>query len=401
VVAGADQGHEVPIHGEVNTISGGFPRKECARAAVESRQTNSAPDVDLVFSQADLQGVIPHDYDAMVISLIAAGRRVHHVLVDQGSSADVMFLTTFNRLRLSMDQLKPYVRRLYGLTGNEVEVHGYVELSTTFTDNLSSRTTNIRYLVVYAPSAYNILLGRPTLNRLGAVPFIRHMKMKLRSLEGTVITIVSDQKEAKKCYENCLKTRGGIFSITSKPPREDGVTREEIVRENRPEVAEGVVEKEIGGKIFKLGQSLSGELWNQISEVIARHLDAFAWSAADMSDIDPDFQCHHLTMDPSVRPVRQSRQKFNEEKRQVIWEETEKLLKAGHIKEIQYSEWLANVVLVKKANGKWRMCVDFTDLNKACPKDSYPLPSIDALVDRDSWCMLLNFLDAFSATTRS
>ncbi|XP_068476826.1 uncharacterized protein [Phaseolus vulgaris] len=337
----------------------------------------------------------------MVISLIAAGRRVHHVLVDQGSSADVMFLTTFNRLRLSMDQLKPYVRRLYGLTGNEVEVHGYVELSTTFTDNLSSRTTNIRYLVVYAPSAYNILLGRPTLNRLGAVPFIRHMKMKLRSLEGTVITIVSDQKEAKKCYENCLKTRGGIFSITSKPPREDGVTREEIVRENRPEVAEGVVEKEIGGKIFKLGQSLSGELWNQISEVIARHLDAFAWSAADMSDIDPDFQCHHLTMDPSVRPVRQSRQKFNEEKRQVIWEETEKLLKAGHIKEIQYSEWLANVVLVKKANGKWRMCVDFTDLNKACPKDSYPLPSIDALVDRDSWCMLLNFLDAFSATTRS
>ena len=54
---------------------------------------------------------------------------------------------------------------------------------------------------------------------------------------------------------------------------------------------------------------------------------------------------------------------------------------ADHISEIQYLEWLANVVVVKKANGKWRMCVDFTDLNKACPKDSYPLPSIDALVD--------------------
>ena len=54
------------------------------------------------------------------------------------------------------------------------------------------------------------------------------------------------------------------------------------------------------------------------------------------------------------------------------------------------------MVLVKKANGKWRMCVDFTDLNKACPKDSYPLPSIDALVDSASGCRLLNFLDAFS-----
>jgi len=65
--------------------------------------------------------------------------------------------------------------------------------------------------------------------------------------------------------------------------------------------------------------------------------------------------------------------------------------------EIQYPEWLANVVLVKKVNGKWRMCVDFTDLNKVCPKDSYPLPSIDALVDSASGCRLLSFLDAFSS----
>jgi len=71
-------------------------------------------------------------------------------------------------------------------------------------------------------------------------------------------------------------------------------------------------------------------------------------------------------------------------------------LSADHIREIQYPEWLANVVYVKKANRKWRMCVDFTDLNKACPKDSYPLPSIDALVDSTSGCRLLSFLDAFS-----
>ena len=68
----------------------------------------------------------------------------------------------------------------------------------------------------------------------------------------------------------------------------------------------------------------------------------------------------------------------------MIHDEAHKLLAAGHIREIQYPEWLANVVLVQKPNGKWRMCVDFTDLNKACPKDSYPLPSIDALVDSAS-----------------
>jgi len=86
-------------------------------------------------------------------------------------------------------------------------------------------------------------------------------------------------------------------------------------------------------------------------------------------------------MDPKVRPVRQRRRKFNEERRMIIQELMKKLLDADHKREIQYPEWLANMVLVKKANGKWRMCVDFTNLNKACPKDSYPLPSIDALVD--------------------
>jgi len=70
-------------------------------------------------------------------------------------------------------------------------------------------------------------------------------------------------------------------------------------------------------------------------------------------------------------------------------------LSAGHIREIQYPEWLANVVLVKKANGKWMMCVDFTDLNKACSNDSYSLPNIDALVDSASGCRFLSFLDAF------
>jgi len=216
---------------------------------------------------------------------------------------------------------------LYDFIGNEVEGHEYIELSTTFTDNLFSRTTNIRYLVVDAPSAYNILLGRPALKRMGEVPSTKHMKVKLPSLEATVITIASDKEEAKKCYENRLMMKGGIFSVTSRPPREDGVTQEEIIRENRSEPAGGVVEREIRGKMFKLGQSLSRESQDQIFEVIARHLDAFALSATDMPGIDPDFLCHRLTMDPSVRPIRQRGRKFNEDKRQVIRDEIEKLLK--------------------------------------------------------------------------
>ena len=86
---------------------------------------------------------------------------------------------------------------------------------------------------------------------------------------------------------------------------------------------------------------------------------------------------------------------FAQERDKAIAEEVGKLLEAGFIREVYYLDWLANVVMVKKANGKWRMCVDFTDLNRAFPKDSYPLPRIDTLVDSTTRHGLLSFMDAF------
>jgi putative transposase len=87
---------------------------------------------------------------------------------------------------------------------------------------------------------------------------------------------------------------------------------------------------------------------------------------------------------------------FDEEKRKVIGEEIHKLLEARFIKEVHYPEWLANPVLVKKKSRKWRMCVDYTSLNKVCPKVPFPLPHIDQIVDSTAGCETLSFLDAYS-----
>ena len=87
---------------------------------------------------------------------------------------------------------------------------------------------------------------------------------------------------------------------------------------------------------------------------------------------------------------------FAQERDKVIAEEVQKLLEANFIREVYYLDWLANVVMVKKTNEKWRMCVDFMDLNRACPKNSYPLPQIDTLVDLTARHQLLSFMDAFS-----
>ena len=97
---------------------------------------------------------------------------------------------------------------------------------------------------------------------------------------------------------------------------------------------------------------------------------------------------------------------MSEERKKAAQGEVQKLLDAGVIREVQYPEWLANVVMVPKKNEKWRMCIDFTNLNnftnlnKACPKDEYPLPRIDTLVDAAGGSEMLSMLDCFSAITR-
>ena len=125
-------------------------------------------------------------------------------------------------------------------------------------------------------------------------------------------------------------------------------------------------------------------------------IDVFAWSHEDMSSIDPSIITHCLNVYPSSKPVRQKKRVFAPERDNAIKEEVQKLTVARFIREVYYPDWLANVVMVKKANGKWRMCVDFTDLNKVCPKDSYLLPRIDQLVDSTVGHKLLSFMDAFS-----
>ena len=90
--------------------------------------------------------------------------------------------------------------------------------------------------------------------------------------------------------------------------------------------------------------------------------------------MDLDFICHHLNINPSVLPKKQPPWCSFKEHSDTVKEEVLKLKQVGAIKEVFYPKWLANTVVVKKKSGKWRMCVDFTDLNKACPKNPFPLP---------------------------
>jgi hypothetical protein len=128
---------------------------------------------------------------------------------------------------------------------------------------------------------------------------------------------------------------------------------------------------------------------------LCANADIFALSPSDMPGIPREVAKHSLDILPHSRDVQQRLRRFDEERRRAIRVELRKLLEAKFIKEVFHLTWLANPVLVKKKNGKWQMCVDYTSLNKACPKVPFPLPRIDQIVDSTAGCELLCFLDAY------
>ena len=117
-------------------------------------------------------------------------------------------------------------------------------------------------------------------------------------------------------------------------------------------------------KMTRIGAMLSPEIRTRLVQFLKENLDVFTWSHEDMPGISPEVIQHKLNVNPERKPVQQRRRVFTPEKDQAVTEEVSKLLMAGFIREVYNPDWFANVILVKKANGKWRMCVDFTDLNK-------------------------------------
>jgi hypothetical protein len=144
-----------------------------------------------------------------------------------------------------------------------------------------------------------------------------------------------------------------------------------------------------------VGSKLTATDREQLLQLLMNNRDVFAWSVYDAPRVSSDLACHTLNIGPEHKPVTQKRRKLALERATIILEEVECLLAAEVIREVQYPIWLSNTVVVKKKNGKWRVCIDFTDLNKACQKDPFPFPRIDQLVDSASGHDRLSFLDAF------
>ncbi|KAL0318113.1 UNVERIFIED_CONTAM: Retrovirus-related Pol polyprotein from transposon [Sesamum calycinum] len=231
------------------------------------------------------------------------------------------------------------------------------------------------------------------------------MKIKF-SVIGGVGEAQADTLQARKSYVEATKRgkkrrteetpetevsnkRGKDPILSPEPDKEASATVQPVEESLTIELTLGDP-----GKVTKIGSKIIENIRNQVINCLRKNKDIFAWTPQDLEGIDPGVITHHLNLNPNVKLAKQEKGHFGPDKDNIIQGEIDKLLSVGHIKEMQFLEWFSNVVLVPKPGGKWRMYIDFQDLNKACPKDFYPLPRIDQLVDSTSGCELLSMMDA-------
>jgi hypothetical protein len=144
-----------------------------------------------------------------------------------------------------------------------------------------------------------------------------------------------------------------------------------------------------------IGANLSKEEDTELIETLAKNKDIFAWSASNLKGVSREIIQHALDINPKMRPKKQQQRKMSKDRIVAAKAEVQRFLDTNVIREVKYLEWLANVVLVPKNNGKMRMCIDFPDLNKA-KKDPFLLPRIDASIDKAAGCKMFSLLDCFS-----
>ncbi|KAK2445921.1 hypothetical protein QL285_016792 [Trifolium repens] len=231
------EGEKVRI--AVNTIAGGFAgggesskarKRYIRRSEFEAKfvgHTSISSTPDLSFTKEDKREVMPHDDDPLVIQVQILNCDVKRVLIDSGSSADIMYWEAFKAMQLSNKHLLPYNGTLVGFAGEQVEVMGYTTLLTTFGVKDQAKTIKVRYLVVKTPfTSYNIIIGRPAFNTLEAAMSTLYLSIKYPLDNGKVGTIKGDQALTKRCYESSLKIkhRGANAPVSTCPvPKTGGV----------------------------------------------------------------------------------------------------------------------------------------------------------------------------------
>jgi len=183
---------------------------------INESEANPQRERSITFEPSDFEGVVPYNDDPMVVTLQIFNWDVKRVLIDPRSSTDILYYDAFEKIGLDPEQLHPFKGTLAGFTGEQVHVCGHITLKIIFRTGVNAKTIRVKYLVVSAPNCYNIIIGQPSFNLLGAFLSTRFLVMKYPMEKGKVGTLRGDQKTTRECYHNSLKLRKGKKKVRAK-----------------------------------------------------------------------------------------------------------------------------------------------------------------------------------------
>nr|XP_043639327.1 uncharacterized protein LOC122610401 [Erigeron canadensis] len=306
--------------------------------------------------------------DPLIIQAAVFNIEVWRVYLDSGSECNVIFEHCFLKLPDALRARKVDPQGLLiGFSGEHAWPLGEIDVDITISDGIYEKTETLDLSKVRSPLPYNILLGRTAMQRLEMVPSGIHRLVKFQSETGIgTIKQISDVKRAED-----------RSSSVPKDTQEEENTIKIIVNPNYPY------------QTISIGIHFSDGCKHKLRKLLQPNMDIFAWEYKDMTGVPrvltlegkPFVTEHRLNERKHIEPVHQKKRSLSADRDKAARKEVEELLQAGIVRESTYPVWVANPVMVKKGDGGWRMCVDFTNINKACPKDCHPLPEIDWKVE--------------------
>nr|GEW00146.1 reverse transcriptase domain-containing protein [Tanacetum cinerariifolium] len=313
----------------------------------------------------------------LIIKAEVGGHVIHRMYMDGGSSMEILYEHCFNRLQPEIkSQMVPATTSLTGFSGETIWPLGQLRLLVIIRNTNHSTRSWMNFMIVKSLSPYNGIIGRSGIRAIQAVPSTVHGMLKFPVEEG-IVTIRSTVLIPTEC------TSVTASSVVSSKERTRPANLKVALHPNIPDQ-----EVAIGGTLSDKGRT-------ELCSILKKNLDIFAWKPSNMTGVPRSVAEHRLNIREGYSPVRQKKRGQAPERAKAIQAEVQKLVEAGIMREVYYHDWLFNPVMVKKHNGSWRMCVDFTDLNKACPQDYYPLPEIDWKVKSLCGYPFKCFLDAY------
>ncbi|XP_058216779.1 uncharacterized protein LOC131327651 [Rhododendron vialii] len=275
----------------------------------------------------------PHT-NALVVTFQNGVHDVKQVLVDQGSSIEVMYNDLFKKLDLPMSVLQPVEVPLICFNRAPIKSLGHIFLPIV----VGSKMLSVKFVVVNISSPYNAILGRTWLHGMQAIASTYYQVVRFIGTHRRQKDLRGDQVASKKCYVSAVhnSTKGKQVQWVEVP---DLAVLEDVGELAKEKAIEDLVSMPITEDRF--------------------------W-------VDPNFISQSLNVNKDSKPIVQKARRSAPEHAEVVIEEVNRLLEANAIQEVQYPTWLSNTIIVKK-NDKWRVCIDYTNLNDASPIDWFPL----------------------------